>query len=186
MQGWLAFLGGLSLANLLLVLLLARRVRQLARRRPDPAPWLAPGSAVKDFEATTTAGDRVSLTRMRGKQGVVAFFAAGCSACAEQVPLFARYAMAQRTADDSGSRFVLAVIVGTAEECAGYQETLEGAVMVVREDRRGPVTEAFAARAFPGIYLVGPGGTVITRGPSVAAVTASAAAHKFLTGSWRA
>jgi len=77
---------------------------------------------------------------MRGRLSVVGFFSAGCSACKDQVPLFAEHAVAQRAAVNGDAQFVLAVIVGPADETADYQAALEGKVMVIREDRRGPVT----------------------------------------------
>jgi hypothetical protein len=43
-------------------------------------------------------------------------------------------------------------------------------VPVVREEQGGPVTTAFSARAFPGVFLLDPGGKVVASGASVAAV----------------
>jgi hypothetical protein len=175
-SGWLVFVGGLCVLNLLFLLLLARRVHQLAKRRPEPfaTPWLAPGSPVKDFDTTTTAGERVSLEQLRGRQSVVGFFSAGCKPCAEQVPLFAQHAAAARAAGNGDTPNLLAVLVGSAIECEGYQTALEGTVPVVREERRGPVTTAFATHAFPGIYLLDADGKVVDRGPSIARVAAAA------------
>jgi AhpC/TSA family protein len=175
-NGWLVFVSGLSLANLLLLLLLARRVHQLAKQRQGPAstPWLAPGSQVKDFATTTTAGERVSLAQLRGRQSVVGFFSAGCKPCEEQVPVFAQHAAAAQAVGNGDTPNLLAVIVGSASECAHYQAALEGTVRVVREERRGPVTTAFATHAFPGIYLLDADGKVVDRGPSVARVTGKA------------
>jgi thiol-disulfide isomerase/thioredoxin len=168
--GWLAFIGGLALADLLFILLVARRVRELAKRPREPfsTPWLDPGARVREFEAVTTAGDRVSLERLRGRDSVVGFFSTGCRPCQEQLPIFAELAAAN--AANGQSRLVLAVLVGPAAECADYVAALEGKAMVVREDRRGTVTTAFATHAFPGIYLLDPRGTVVARGPSVAVI----------------
>lgn len=172
MTSWgLVFVGGLSLANLLFLALLARKVRHLAARAPAPfsSPWLSPGERVRDFAAATTDGRRVALQHLLGRHSLVAFFSTGCRPCQEQVPVFA-----QQAGEHGAALLMLAVIVGPRGECADYLAMLEGKAMVVQEDRRGPVTTAFATNAFPGVYLVSPEGTVIARGPSVAAIAGRA------------
>jgi peroxiredoxin len=167
MPGGLVFVGTLAVFNLLLILLVARRVRRLAERpmAPMPRPWLAPGTKVPDFEAVSVGGERLSLDSLRGRRSLVGFFSTSCEPCQEQLPVFARQAAA-----DGGPRQVLAVVVGTAEEAEEFVALLTGKAMVVREDQRGPTVTAFSAHAFPGIYLLDPEAKVIASGASVAAV----------------
>jgi hypothetical protein len=71
----------------------------------------------------------------------------------------------------SGGRRALAVVVGPASKAEEFLTILDGVVPVVREDQGGPVTTAFAARAFPAVFLLDPGGKVVASGGSVGAVT---------------
>jgi hypothetical protein len=172
----LVFLGVLSLVELLLILLLARKVHQLDDRcTSGPAlpsegavrPWLEAGTQIPPFRAQTTSSEPVSLEQLLGQESVVGFFSPGCRPCREQLPAFARLA------SDSG-RPSLAVVVGPAGQADEYLSILDGVVPVVREEQGGPVTTAFAARAFPGVFLLDPGGKVVASGASVVRVVAGA------------
>ncbi len=161
----------LASVDLLLILLLARRVRQIGELAAAPAssPWLPPGSQIPDFKAAALSGTRVSLDWLRGEQALVGFFATGCQPCHNQLPAFAEHA-----ATVGGPRRALAVVIGDGEEATELIRGLEGKATVVHERRRGPVATAFANHAFPGIYLLDAEGTVIARGASVYAVSQTA------------
>jgi hypothetical protein len=167
MSGGLVFVAALAAGNLLLILLVARRVRELAQRAPGPMPrpWLAPGTRVGDFAAVTVGGEPVSLHSLLGRPSLVGLFSTSCEPCLEQLPVFAGQAVAQ-----GGPAQVLAVVVGSATEAEDLVALLDGKAKVVREDHRGPVTTAFSAHAFPGIYLLDPEGRVVASGASVAVV----------------
>jgi hypothetical protein len=173
MSGGLVFIGGLALANLLLTLLVARRVHQMALIRqqawsegPGRSRWLAPGAAVPEFETVTVGDERVTLDRLRGQPSLIGLFSAGCAPCREQAPAFARHA-----ADAAAPGQALAVVVGVAEDDGEFLALLGDQVLVAREGRGGPVSGAFGARAFPAIYLLSPEGKVIASGPAVSAVS---------------
>jgi AhpC/TSA family len=167
MSGGLVFVGVLALADLLLILLLTRRVRSLANAvGPRQRPWLAPGTVVPEFEATIVGGDRIALDQLRGRPSLIGLFSAGCVPCHEQAPAFVRYA---DTAVAPGQ--ALAVVVGGAEDGEEFPELLASQVPVTREGRNGPVTTAFGARAFPAVYLLSPEGKVVASGPSADAVS---------------
>jgi hypothetical protein len=160
----LVFLGALSLAELLLILLIARKVRQLDDRcASGPAlpaagagrPWLEAGTQIPPFRAQTTSSEPVGLEQLLGQESLVGFFSPGCRPCREQLP-------------------ALAIVVGPAGQADEYLSILDGVVPVVREEQGGPVTTAFAARAFPGVFLLDPGGKVVASGASVARVVAGA------------
>jgi cytochrome oxidase Cu insertion factor (SCO1/SenC/PrrC family) len=165
MPGGLVFVGVLALADLLLILLLTRRVRSLARRvrteGPGRRPWLAPGTKIPEFEATTVDGGQVSLNQLRGRPSLIGLFSAGCVPCHQEAPAFARHA---DTAVAPGQ--ALAVVVGPARDDEELLKLLGDRVAVTEEGRSGPVSTAFGARAFPAIYLLSPDGTVIASGTS--------------------
>jgi AhpC/TSA family len=167
MSAGLVFVGGLSLLNLLLLALLARRVRQLGYRPSAPArpPWLAAGTRVLDFDVMTISGEQVSLDRLRGLHSLVGIFSANCEPCQEQVPIFARHAAAY-----GGPRQALAVVVGTGEKADEFVAMLDGKALVAREGPRGEVSAAFSANALPAVYLLDPAGTVVASGASLAAI----------------
>jgi peroxiredoxin len=169
----LVLVGMMAVGELLLILLLARKVRRLEDRltgfhpglRADGGdrPWLEAGAQIPAFEAATTSGEPVSLDRLLGRESMVGFFSPGCRPCREQLPAFARLAA-------DGGRAALAVIVGPASKADEFLAVLDGTVPVLREEQGGPVTTAFAARAFPGLFLLDSRGKVVASGASVTAV----------------
>jgi len=174
MSAALVLFGILSLGELLLIMLLARTVRELdghltqvrlsVRSEQRGRPWPDAGTQIPPFLAETTSSEPVSLEQLLGRESVVGFFSPGCLPCRQQLPAFARLAA-------SGGRQALAVVVGPASKAEEYLTILDGVVPVVREDQGGPVTTAFATRAFPGVFLLDPDGKVVASGPSVAVVT---------------
>ena len=170
----LVLFGILTLGELLLIMLLTRKVRQLDRRLTQVRlslrseqrgqPWLEVGTQIPPFVAETTHGEPMSLEWLLGRESVVGFFSPGCRPCRQQLPVFARHAA-------SGGRQALAVVVGPASKADEYLTILDGVMPVVREEQGGSVTTAFATRAFPGVFLLNPDGKVIARGASVDAVT---------------
>ncbi len=170
MAAGLVFVGALGLFNLLLLLLIARRVLQIAGQPEPPRPWLPPGTPVPRFTTVTIAGDQLSLDDLRGQQSLIGIFSTTCEPCVAQVPLFAAHA-----ASEGGPSRVIAVISGTAEQARAYMAILDGKVTIVREEGHGPVAVAFSVRAHPSIYLLDPDGKVIAGGASVAAATGTRA-----------
>ncbi len=168
MSAAVVFVGVLALADLLLVLLLVRWVRQFADQATGSGrlPWLVPGTQLPNFEALTIDGDRVSLNDLRGQRSVVALFSASCEPCQEQVPVFAR-----RAVEYGGPERVLAVVVGNAPQADEFVAQLADKATVFREEARGPIAQALSAHAFPSIYLLDPDGKVVASGPSVAAIS---------------
>ncbi len=168
----------LASADLLLILLLARRVRRLGELASAPVapPWLPPGSQIPDFKAKAMDGTSVSLDWLRGEQSLVGFFTTGCMPCHYQLPSFAEHA-----ATVGGARRAVAVVIGEGEEVAAFIRDLDGKVTVIHERRRGTVATAFANNAYPGIYLLDADGAILARGASVQAVsyeTTAAASHR--------
>jgi peroxiredoxin len=169
MAAALVFVAALCVINLLLTLLVARRLgarspERPARRGPQ---WLATGTQIPPFEAAAVTGERVSLDTLRGRWSMVGFFAVGCEPCREQLPMFAEHA-----AEERASRTALAVIMGAGKDADDYVAQLQGQALVVREYRDSVIADAFAVLALPSVYLLDAQGRVVLGGPSVAAVRA--------------
>jgi thiol-disulfide isomerase/thioredoxin len=167
MSGGLVFVGALTLVNLLLLALMARRVRRLGPTATNPTrpPWLPPGTKVLDFEAMTIDGEMMSLDRLRGRHSLVGIFSASCEPCRDQVPVFARYASSYGGPDQ-----VLAVVTGVGDKADEFVSQLRGKASVVREGPRGTVPAAFSANALPAVYLLDGNGRVVAGGGSISAV----------------
>lgn len=167
MSGGLVFVGVLALADLVLTLLVARRVVQGERfAGPARRPWLPPGTQVPDFETETVGGERLSLESLRGRPSLIGLFSRGCAPCREEAPVFARHAGAAAAPGQA-----LAVVIGPSGDDGGeFPALLDGKLAVAREERRGPVAMALSARGFPAIYLLDPQGKVVASGASVTAV----------------
>ena len=107
-------LGVLSLVNLGLTVVLARRLREqgerLARQAPPrvarPVVGPAPGTEVPEFSVSTVSGAVVSAAALRGERSLIGFFTPGCAPCHDQVPAFIELARDM----PGGPGHVLAVI----------------------------------------------------------------------------
>jgi len=169
--------GLLCLADLLLTFGVIRRLRehteQLAGLRGQDAPvtGLPYGATPEAFSALTDSGER-----LQGPAGlrVVAFFAAGCSACPERVPAFLDYLRVNEIARDA----VLTVIISTEPEPVSYQERLAEVAPVCVEPHDGEVSTAFNIRAVPAFCVLDGAGSVIAYSDDPAALPALAAAGR--------
>ncbi|WP_327287688.1 TlpA family protein disulfide reductase [Streptomyces sp. NBC_01198] len=142
--------GALCLLDLLLTVGLIRRLRAQPAPRPSGDGFaeegmLPPGAIVPAF-GTRTVDGRPLLSRDLDTGTVVVFLSPGCPPCHAQLP---RVVAALGAAPVSGA---VAVVAGGGEGDADAQQMLKElapVARVVHESVTGPVTEAFAARAFP-------------------------------------
>ncbi|WP_329575379.1 hypothetical protein OG500_01090 [Kitasatospora sp. NBC_01250] len=162
-----AAVGALSLLNLVFALGIVRRLREHSEQLANAARPVAgaPGRAVAPV-GTPVGTFRTGSTGSTGSTGtaddalghedladgtLVAFFSPTCKPCRDKLPGFvARFADRPQERDR-----VLAVVVGEAEACAPMLASLAAAVPAVQEDQDGPVSTAFAVRAFPTCARVG-------------------------------
>jgi len=173
----IGLVGLLCLADLLLTFGVIRRLRehteQLAGLRGQDAPvsGLPHGATPEPFTALTASGERLD-----GPAGlrVVAFFAAGCSACPERVPAFLDYLRVNEVTRDA----VLVVITSSQPEPVSYQERLAEAAPVCVEPHDGEVTAAFNVRAFPAFCVLDGAGSVRAFSHEPPALPALAAAGR--------
>ena len=105
---------------------------------------------------------------------MVAFFAAGCSACPERVPTFLDYLRVNEVTRDA----VLIVITSSEPEPVSYQERLAEAAPVCVEPHDGEVGTAFNVLAFPAFCVLDGAGSVIAFSHEPAALPALAAAGR--------
>jgi hypothetical protein len=139
-------LGLLGLLNLLLTIGIIKRLREhtdlLSTLTRKPA--IGVGEEVGEFAASTVDGNPVDHSALAGDT-LVGIFSTTCQPCRETVPKFVAYA---RTLPGGRER-VLAAVVGTAEDAAGFVAELSPVARVVVEGPTGPVSAAFQVRAYP-------------------------------------
>jgi thiol-disulfide isomerase/thioredoxin len=169
--------GILGLANLLFVIFLARRIRELGTapaaasdagpRPPGYAHRALMGQKPGQFQAVTTTGRTVSPDSLSGGRALIGFFSPGCGPCHEQVPDFATLAKTMPGGPDQ----VIAVVSGPPHRAAEFAAELEGTASVVLERSTqgalGPVARAFNSYGWPSFYMLGADGTVESGGASV-------------------
>ncbi|MFE6844635.1 TlpA family protein disulfide reductase [Streptomyces sp. NPDC057686] len=157
-----ALVGALCLLDLLLTVGLVRRLRaqQTARTPADRSAdegMLPPGAVIGAFETRTLDG-RPLNARDLGTGTVVVFLSPGCPPCHERLPRVVA-ALGSVPANEA-----VAVIAGGTDEDAETQQMVEElapVAKVVHEGNSGPVTQAFAVRAFPVMCRVRAAGEVV-------------------------
>lgn len=178
--------GALAMVNLVLTVGVVRRLREhsdLLPGTPGPAVGMPGGMSgiapVGTPVASFTAGPSDSPVTDRDLTDgtLVAFFSPTCEPCRDKLPGFvARYADRPEEA-----RQVLAVVVNdspssheahdshgsgvSGEDAGSMAAALAAVVPTVQEPYDGPVTTAFAVKAFPSCVRVGhspDGGLVVT------------------------
>ncbi|MGW1892415.1 TlpA family protein disulfide reductase [Streptomyces sp. NPDC002004] len=142
--------GALCLLDLLMTVGLIRRLRaqqapHMSADRFADEGMLPPGGIVGAFETRTVDG-RPLRSRDLGTGTVVVFLSPGCPPCHAQLP---QVVAALGAVPENGAVAVVAGgMDGDAETEQMFKE-LGPVARVVHEPGTGPVTEAFAARAFP-------------------------------------
>ncbi len=111
------------------------------------------------FSATTTAGQKVSLTAFQGKPLVINFFAAWCEPCKEEAPQFTR--LDHRYA---GRVNLLSVAVRTSRRSSLDAFVRDrGMTWPVIWDRSGTLTGDYAIIGQPITYVIDDHGRVVYR-----------------------
>ena len=179
-----ALVGVVAIVALLLVIALARRIRELGAPAGGVPPGQMPaasdmpvGSRPPDFRVNTLSGGTVSLDGLSGDRALVGFFLAGCTPCNRQLPSFAELAKTILGGPDQ----VVAVLSGMPEKTAEYAARLDGVAAIVLESPRadeGTISHAFSVSGWPSFYLLDPTGVVEASAPSLSMLAVPAAAGR--------
>lgn len=165
----LSIIAALGLANIVLTLLVIRRLGEHSRllaenasaRPASAAGWpaaidVAPGEQVGDFAVTAFDGTPVSRGDLNGRT-LVGFVAPGCPACDASLPDFIERAGAA----EGGRDQVVAVVMGDARAAGEVCEQLAPVARVLTEDQEaGPLATAFGVGGLPAFALLA-GDTVV-------------------------
>jgi hypothetical protein len=149
----LVVVGAISVLNLLLTLLVIRRLRRqgpTGMGGPMPVSGPPAGAQAPAFTGLAATGDEVSSQSLTGESSTLAFLSTDCHACASSVSHLRAYAVAAGLGPDR----VIAVISGDREEGRQIIESLDGIATVVLEPQLGPITEAFSVRNFPTFVML--------------------------------
>ena len=165
-----AMLGAVCLANLFVLLTLARRMRrqdeQLARRAHlRPLQALKAGNTAPGFTVTTVTGQTRSLSDLKDTGGVLAFLTPDCAGCLARVPDLKEYAQAH----PRGLTQVVAVLCGTPDEATKLARELQDFMSVVVEPLNGPAQQAYSVSEYPLFYVIRADGRISARGASIEA-----------------
>jgi hypothetical protein len=141
-----------ALAAFGLVLVLARRLRELAERvnlflPPADRTLPHPGTPISEFSARSVENETVGDADFAGVERIFAALSTGCGSCLEQISAFR----------DRGADLVprpVVTIIGPAELRAPMVELLAGHAVVLEETDNGPVADAFGIHEFPAVLLV--------------------------------
>jgi hypothetical protein len=164
----------ISLFNLLLILGIVRRMREMGPM--ISADYLAiesgpqPGMQLPEFVARTTGGDQADRSTLSAGRGLVAFLSTGCSACRGELPQLRDYVAKQRV--DPAHSFVF--ISGDPAGESDYATTASAFAQVVVEESDGPLARIFDIKAFPTVLALRDG-RVQANAPSVSALHLEAA-----------
>jgi thiol-disulfide isomerase/thioredoxin len=167
-----ALTAAICLLNLLLTFGVVRRLREHDLRLAEGGPGrlrLAPGSPIGPFAATATDGQPVS-SAVLAPRTLVGFFSPTCPPCLEQLPLFIDFAAAL----PGGPEQVLAVVSGPAQDARPLAGRLEPVARVVLEESGGELAEAFAATAFPSMFVTDDEGRIRVSGGTVDSLRSAA------------
>ncbi len=117
-------------------------------------------SGAPDFSVTTIDGKTFTLAAQRGKVVVFDFLQAGCSSCAEQVPVLNR--SATRFASKGVRVLVVDLSGGSAHALGSYYRGKLGASkrLLVAPDKGFRVAQRYRVNAVGTTYVVGRDGSV--------------------------
>ena len=114
------------------------------------------GEPAPDFTLETTTGRTVTLSSLRGRPVVIAFFASWCHPCEEEMPVLQQLARA-----DTGRLQVLGVsFQDLPSDTAGFVRRLGITFPALLEDPSGPVAQRYGVRGIPQTVFVDERGVV--------------------------
>jgi hypothetical protein len=164
----------ISLFNLLLILGVVRRMREIGPTIPpeylevESGPQA--GMPIPNFTARTTDGRQTDSSFFNAGRGLVAFLSVGCGACSEQLPQLRAYVMREHI-DPARS---LVFVSGDRDGQSEYARVAAHFAQVVVEEASGHFSRTFDIKAFPTVLALHDG-RVQANAPSVGALHLEAA-----------
>jgi peroxiredoxin len=135
-----------------------------ARGSSEPTTTLAPndsrqarvGTPAPDFTLRSTAGKTITLSKLRGRPVVIAFFASWCHPCEEELPVLARF---QR--EHPQEMTVIGVnFQDLASDSAAFVRRLHVTFPALLDDPSGPVGRRYGVRGLPQAMFIDAAGIV--------------------------
>jgi len=117
------------------------------------------GRPAPDFAATDLAGNRFSLSSLRGHPVIVAFGASWCHPCYEEYPLLVR-----AEAKYAGRLVVVSVMYEDLPADESRFLRREGVHWTAIDDSSNAIAQAYQVHGLPETFFVTPGGTLAARG----------------------
>ena len=158
---WVAVAVGVLLAFLVGVL----ATRDSAADKLAGSPLL--GKPAPDIDGKTLAGDRLTLSSLRGRWVVLNFVASWCVPCRQEHPQLVDFDTRHRAGGDGQ---VLGVVF--SDKPGNVRDFLRenGGDWPVLEDPQGQIALEFGVRGPPESFVISPGGVVVAKivGPATA------------------
>jgi len=116
---------------------------------PTDASKARTGTTAPDFTLDSTRGARVTLSALRGRPVVIAFFASWCQPCEEELPVLEQFAR-----DDAGLRVIGVSFQDLPRDTAAFVDRLHVTFPALVEDPTGPVAQRYGVRGIPQTVFV--------------------------------
>jgi cytochrome c biogenesis protein CcmG/thiol:disulfide interchange protein DsbE len=122
---------------------------------PTDARKAQTGTSAPDFTLKSTSGATVTLSALRGRPVVIAFFASWCQPCEEELPVLQAFAQ-----DDPRLRVVGVNFQDLPRDTADFVHRLGITFPALLEDPSGPVAQRYGVRGLPQAVFVDGRGVV--------------------------
>jgi cytochrome c biogenesis protein CcmG, thiol:disulfide interchange protein DsbE len=114
------------------------------------------GTPAPDFTLQSTAGKRITLSTLRGRPVVIAFFASWCHPCEEELPVLQRFQQ-----EDTGRLSVIGVSYqDLPSDTTAFVQRLRVTFPALLDDPAGPVAQRYGVRGIPQTVFVDARGVV--------------------------
>jgi cytochrome c biogenesis protein CcmG, thiol:disulfide interchange protein DsbE len=117
------------------------------------------GTPAPDFTLPSTTGKSVTLSSLRGRPVVIAFFASWCHPCEEELPVLERFSR-----ENAGRMRVIGVnFQDLSSDTASFVRGLGVTFPALLEDPSGPVAQRYGVLEIPQTIFVSKTGVVLGR-----------------------
>ncbi|WP_342511624.1 redoxin domain-containing protein [Sporosarcina sp. FSL K6-1522] len=124
-------------------------------------PGLGIGDTPPDFELTTTSGEVIKLSDLKGTKVIVNFWTSWCTWCEVEMPFMQKY---YKEYKESANVEIIAVNLTAAERkgLKGVQHFIDayGLTFPIPLDIDGNVEKAYRIMAYPTTYMLGTDGKI--------------------------